>query len=383
MGQGRKVLRCIRCGEALQTTNPKGKGYISPEFLNDQNEITAIYCDECYNAISLINARVQSSHDDQAVINYFKKLRKDKTVIFYIIDLFTFSGELDEDSVAMMKGKVVVVVGTKTKLFGNSFNANKMKNFVFQAFKEKGIEPLNVFLVDKNDKSIDGIIDSFKRHFLDEGGDLKGRDAFMVGRKNSGKTTLITAFLKKFSNQSNENISVEWLNKNLKATIVPLPDGNKFYELPDLSNNNSVISKVEKAVQNLLIPKENLDTHSGSLKGGDAVQIGSIAGFEVTSGDSTYYKYYCARPVEAKKVAASKFNDSFKNNMINKLVRPVSSNFITMLDFEVFEFVFEKDGIYHEIAAEGLGFIIFKGVGQTIRVCVPKGVFVSSNLGRV
>ena len=102
--------------------------------------------------------------------------------------------------------------------------------------------------------------------------------------------TLITAFLKKFSNQSNENISVDWLNKNLKATIIPLPDGNKFYELPDLSNNNSVISKVEKTVQNLLIPKDNLDTHSGSLKGGDAVQIGSIAGFEVTSGDSTYYK---------------------------------------------------------------------------------------------
>ena len=167
MGQGRKVLRCIRCGEALQTTNPKAKGYISPDFLNEQNEITAIYCDECYNAISLINARVQSSHDDQAVINYFKKLKKDKTVIFYVIDLFTFSGNLDEDSVAMMKGKDVAVVGTKTKLFGNSFNANKMKAFVFHAFEEKGIKPLNVYLVDKNDKSIDGVIDSFKRHFLD------------------------------------------------------------------------------------------------------------------------------------------------------------------------------------------------------------------------
>ena len=283
----------------------------------------------------------------------------------------------------MMKGKDVAVVGTKTKLFGSSFNVNKMKAFIYHAFEEKGIKPLNVYLVDKNDKSIDGVIDSFKRHFLDEGGDLKGRDAFMVGRKNSGKTTLITAFLKKFSNQSNENISVEWLNKNLKATIVPLPDGNKFYELPDLSNNNSVISKVEKAVQNLLIPKESLDTHSGSLKGGEAVQIGSIAGFEVTSGESTYYKYYCSRFVEAKKISAAKFNDSFKNNMINKLVRPVSSNFISMLDFEVFEFVFDKDGIYHEIAAEGLGFIVFKGVGQTIRVCVPKGVSVSDNLGRM
>ena len=380
MGQGRKVLRCIRCGEALQSTNPKAKGYISPEFLNEQNEITAIYCDECYNAISLINARVQSTHDDQAVVNYFKKLRKDKTVILYVMDLFSFSGLIDDDFVALAKGKDVVVIGTKRKLFGNYFNAKKMENCIINALEEKGIKPLKIYMVDRNDKSIDDAIEAFKRHFID--GDFKGRDAFMVGRKNSGKTTLISSFLKKYNNQSNENINVEWLNKNLKATIIPLPDGNKFYELPDLSNNNSIISKVEKPIQNLLIPKGTIDTHGGSLKGGDAVQIGSIAGVEITNGDSTYYKYYCSKPVEVKKVAASKFNDSFKNNMINKLIRPVSSNFITMLDFEVFEFTFEKDGIYHEIAAEGLGFIVFKGVGQTIRICVPKGVYVSSNLGR-
>ena len=119
MGQGRKVLRCIRCGEALQSTNPKAKGYISPEFLNEQNEITAIYCDECYNAISLINARVQSTHDDQAVVNYFKKLRKDRTVILYVMDLFSFSGLIDDDFVAFAKGKDVVIIGTKKKLFIN------------------------------------------------------------------------------------------------------------------------------------------------------------------------------------------------------------------------------------------------------------------------
>ena len=144
-----------------------------------------------------------------------------------------------------------------------------------------------------------------------------------------------------------------------------------------------LVSKVEKPVLNFLLPKGTITSHGGTLKGGESVYVGSIAGFEVTSGESTYYKYWCASGVETKKVAAAKFNDSFKNNMITKLVRPVSNNFISMLDFEVFEFNFEKDGIYHEIAAEGLGFFVFKGVGQTIRVCVPKGVYVGTNLGRI
>ena len=71
MGQGKKVLRCIRCGTALQSTKPSEKGYISPEILSSQGEITAVYCNDCYQAIQTINQRVEFSHDDEAIISYF------------------------------------------------------------------------------------------------------------------------------------------------------------------------------------------------------------------------------------------------------------------------------------------------------------------------
>lgn len=382
MGQGKKVLRCIRCGAALQTSDPKAKGYINPEVLeNSEGVNSAVYCDECYNTVISINARVQSSHDDAAIFSYFKKLPKNKMIVLYVVDLFAFSGILDEDAVALAKNKDIVVVGTKKNVFGKDFNEKKIEECINHGLEEYGIKPLRIFTVGKDQKSIDQVIDTFKEKIID--GEYKGRDVFMVGRKGSGKTTLISAFLKKYSNQSNENISLEWLNKNLKATIIPLPDGNKFYELPDLSNNNSIVSKIEKPIQNLVTPKTSITSHSAMLKGGESVFVGSIAGFEVTEGEPTNYKYYCAPGVETKKVMASKFNDAFKNNMITKLVRPVSSNFISMLDFEVFEFCFEKDDIFHEIAIEGLGFFVFKGVGQTIRICVPKGVYVGDSLGRI
>lgn len=381
MGQGKRVLRCIRCGEALQTTNPKAKGYISPDFINGQQKITAVYCNECYNAVAAINARVQCSQDDQKIINYFKKIKKSKSVIVYVLDLFSYAGIIEENILPMAQGVDVVVIATRKNILGSYFNEKKITNVLSEILKKNNINLLKVFAIDKNDGSMDKAIDSFKRNFID--GKFKGRDVYVAGRKGSGKTALVSTFLKKYSNQSNENVHAVWVNKDLKATIIPLGQGNKLYDLPDFSNNNSVISKVEKPVQNLLVPKESIDSHGWSLKTGDALQIGSLAGFEVTNGELTYYKYYCARTVECKKVASSKFNDSFKNNMITKLLRPVSSNLINMLDFEVFEFEFEKDGIYHEIAAEGLGFVVFKGVGQTIRVCVPKGVYVGDNLGRV
>lgn len=382
MGQGKKVLRCIRCGCALQTSDPNAKGYVNSEILENQNAVsTAVYCEECYNAVISINARVQSSHDDEEVVKYFNKLPKNNMIVLYVVDLFSFSGVIDESVAKMAKNKDIVVIGTKRNLFGNSFNEKKMEACISGVLAEYGVKPLKIVTVGKDAKSIDKAIDLFKEYFID--GEYKGRDIFMVGRKSSGKTTLISAFLKKYSNQSNENIRVEWLNKNLKATIIPLSDGKKFYELPDLSNNNSIVSKVEKPILNYIVPKGTITSHGGLLKGGDSVFIGSIGGFEITSGESTNYKYWCSSGVETKKVAAAKFNDAFKNNMITKLVRPVSNNFISMLDFEVFEFKFEKDNIYHEIAAEGIGFVVFKGVGQTIRVCVPKGVYVGDNLGRV
>lgn len=382
MAQGRKVLRCIRCGSPLQTTDPKQRGYISPDVFNNQKGVTAIYCDDCYNAIVSINNRIESSNDDEAIISYFKGLDKKSSFIVLVLDLFTFSGILDEEIVDVLRGIDFIVIGTKKKLFGSSFKEEKVKEFIKGSFAYYGIQPMKIFCIDQKNVSLDQTIDEFNRRFMNNG-EFNNRNVFMIGKHNSGKSVIINAFLKLYSNQSNENISVEWLNGKLKAMIIPLGSGRKFHELPDLSDNTSILSKVEKPIQNFLIPKGGLETHSGSLKGGESVCIGSIAGVQVTEGESTYYKFYCADPVETKKVSIDKFTEAFKNNMNTKLVRPVSNSLISLLDFEIFEFKFEKDNIYHEIAAEGLGFMTFKGVGQTIRVVIPKGVYVSDNLGRI
>ena len=381
MAQGKKVLRCIRCGTALQTKNPKERGYISPEILNSSNGITAVYCNDCYQAVATINQRAESSHDDAEIVSYFNTLPKKETFIIYVVDSFAFSGLLEPEVVQMIKGRDFAVVGTKKTLFGSSFDKKKAEEFVLDAFKQYNLVPKEIFFVGKNDKSMQKAIDFFKENV--ESGDYKERDVFLIGNKNSGKSTLVSAFLKSYSNNSNENVHITWLNKNLKATIIPLIANKKLYEIPDLSINASVLSKVEKNVSNIIIPKDSVDSHSTALRGGDAVQIGSIAGLEVTKGDLTMYKFYSARGVETKKVSSSKFDEAFKNNMNTKDVRPVSNNFITLLDFDVFEFKFKKDGKYHEIAYEGLGFFIFKGVGQVVRVCAPKGVFVSDNVGRI
>ncbi|MCQ2087228.1 MAG: hypothetical protein MJZ37_04050 [Bacilli bacterium] len=381
MAQGKKVLRCIRCGTALQSTKPNEKGYISPEILSAQGEITAVYCNDCYQAIQTINQRAESSHDDEAIVSYFNTLPKKETFIIYVIDSFTFSGLIDPEIVRMLKGRDFAVVGTKKTLFGSSFKQEVMEEFIKKVFEQYHLTPKEIFFVGKNDKSMDKAIKFFNENVAT--GDYRERDVFLIGNKNSGKSTLISAYLKSYSNQSNENVHIIWLNKNLKATIIPLINNKRLYELPDLSINSSILSKVEKNVSNIITPKDSITYHTNTLKTGDAVQIGSVAGLEIVKGELTNYRFYCASGVETKRVSAKKFDESFKNNMNTKDVRPVSNNFITLLDFDVFEFKFKKDGKVHEIAFEGLGFFLFKGLGQVIRICAPKGVFVSDNLGRI
>lgn len=381
MGQGKKVLRCIRCGTALQSTKPNEKGYISPEILSSQGEITAVYCNDCYQAIQTINQRVEFSHDDEAIISYFNTLPKSETFIIYVIDSFAFSGLIDPEIVKLLKGRDFTVIGTKKALFGSSFNEKKMEEFVLKAFESYHLIPKKVLFVGKKDKSMAKVINFFNENVAS--GVFKERDIFLIGNKSSGKSTLISSYLKTYSNQSNENVHIIWLNKNLKATIIPLIRNKRLYELPDLSINTSILSKVEKNVANIITPKESVTYHTIALKGGDAIHIGSVAGLELVKGELTTYKFYCASGVETKKVSSKKFDESFKNNMNTKDVRPVSNNFISLLDFDVFEFKIKKDGKYHEIAFEGLGFFVFKGLGQIIRVCAPKGVFVSDNIGRI
>ena len=164
---------------------------------------------------------------------------------------------------------------------------------------------------------------------------------------------------------------------------IPLSNSSFIYELPGFSLSTSVVGKVEKDVQKLIVPRRKIETHYRTLMKGDALAIGSLAYFEICSGRATAVKFYCAEGVEIKKLSAEKVDDFMDENNRKRLLRPVSDRINNFRDYDLFEYQMENDGQIHDISVQGLGWLSFPAKGQVIRVMFPKGSALKESLGKL
>ena len=378
MGKCKRVLRCYHCGAILQCNNPDEKGYILPESLNRATPIQIIYCDKCFETMKAFNNSQLDQNVDQEVLKILDDAFATDAYIVWVVDLFSFNGLLNKEIADKVKKLNVAVVGTKRDLFSKSIKDATFINYINERFGAYGIKPVSVRLIGTANK-VDPkeLIDAINAA-------RKGHDVYMIGNNASGKTSLINKVLKGFENKTNRQIkTVKYPGTQVDVLEIPLSRSSFFYELPGISQDISVVTKLEKDVTKQIIPKKDIKVSSHSMAPGDALMIGSIAAFEVIKGKSTGYKFYAAEGVETRKVSSKKLDDAIDENNIRRSVRPVSERLVNFHDYDVFEYAMENDKKWHDIAIEGLGWLSFIALGQIIRVRLPKDVAHKDSLAKI
>ena len=378
MGKCKRVLRCYHCGAILQCSNPDEKGYILPESLNRATPIQIIYCDKCFETMKAFNNSQLDQNVDQEVLKILDDAFATDAYIIWVVDLFSFNGTLNKEIADKVKKLNVSVIGTKRDLFPKSVKDASLVNYLIERFSAYGIKPNSVRLLGTANK-VDPkeLIDAVNKV-------RQGHDVYMIGNNASGKTSIINKALKGFENKTNRQIkTVKYPGTQVDVLEIPLSRSSFFYELPGISQDISVVTKLEKDVAKQILPKKDIKVSSHSMAPGDALMVGSIAAFEVIKGKSTGYKFYAAEGVETRKVSSKKLDDAIDENNIRRSVRPVSERLVNFHDYDVFEYAMENDKKWHDIAIEGLGWLSFIALGQIIRVRLPKDVAHKESLAKI
>ncbi len=378
MGKCKRVLRCYHCGAILQCNNPDEKGYILPESLNRATPIQIIYCDKCFETMKAFNNSQLDQNVDQEVLKILDDAFATDAYIIWVVDLFSFNGTLNKEIADKVKKLNVSVIGTKRDLFPKSVKDASLVNYLIERFSAYGIKPNSVRLLGTANK-VDPkeLIDAVNKV-------RQGHDVYMIGNNASGKTSIINKALKGFENKTNRQIkTVKYPGTQVDVLEIPLSRSSFFYELPGISQDISVVTKLEKDVAKQILPKKDIKVSSYSMAPGDALMVGSIAAFEVIKGKSTVYKFYAAEGVETRKVSSKKLDDAIDENNIRRSVRPVSERLVNFHDYDVFEYAMENDKKWHDIAIEGLGWLSFIALGQIIRVRLPKDVAHKESLAKI
>lgn len=377
MATARRVIRCHNCGAILQSVSKSKPGFISKAVI--ENGVPKIpYCNVCYDKMLTLNTSNLQHETDKDILKILNDAIATDALVVWMVDLFTFNGTLNPDIVKKVKKLNVIVVGSKRDLFPSFVTDEMLTRYLDERFSEVGINPVTISLIG-NEDNID--IENISKEFKEQ---RKYRDIYLIGEVNSGKTTLINKFLKTYVNKTKWQIKTElYPGTNSSVLEIPLSNSSFFYELPDISNSTSCLSKVEKEVQKVITPRKEIVMTRKFIGEGNAIVVGNLGCLYHIKGPRWSIRVYMAEKCELKVTANSKVDDFLLENSRKKTHRPVSSRFTTFRDYDMFEYDLEDDGLRHDIAIEGLCWFSTRGKGQTFRVLLPKGVAVKECLSKV
>lgn len=377
MGKIRRVLRCHNCGAILQSDDEKAVGYISKDILEGTSPRIP-YCNSCYEKMLLLNSSELEDKVNSEILTILDDAVATDAYVIWVVDLFTFNGTLNKEICKKVSKLNVAVVGTKRDLFPNNIKNQTFERFLKERFEEFGVSPSCIRIIG-NENSID-----FNDFYKSLNSARKGHDVYMLGATGAGKTTIINKMLKSYENKSKWTIrTATYPGTEAKVLEIPLSNSSFFYEMPDLSISNSIVSKVEKETLKHIVPHKKLEITTKTIAVKEFIAVGCVAAIELIKGKNTTFKFYAAKPVEYKRLLASKGMATFQKDFKRHDIRPISDRFSLYTDFDIFEYTMENDGLIHDISIEGLLTASFVSKGQIIRVTAPKGVAIKESLAKV
>ena len=374
MAELNKVARCYRCGAILQTDDENKEGYISPEIVSKYPE-GLLLCNDCFKN-ERFNTEPKEPHFEESYQTILEQIKESKPLIAYVVDLFSFEGSFITKLNEMIKGLDVLVIANKRDLLPKDIDDEALLEYVAHRLRVAKLEVRDVVLTSS---STNYNIDLMYQKIVELS---NNRDVYFIGASISGKSTLITELLKRYQNNTRKLITVaNFKNTDLRGYKIPLTDKTSIYELPGTDIHNSLLSKVERVVQNQITPRKEVKARKFNLHCNNSVAIGGLCVVELLSKTKTDISIYASSGVEVKmkRITGEKYLQSI---LKKKNIKPCSSRHTLFNEFDAYDFQITEEGS-RDIGILGLGWFNFKGNDQTFRIFVPKGVYVYTTRAKV
>ena len=97
--------------------------------------------------------------------------------------------------------------------------------------------------------------------------------------------------LQNYENKTKWTIKTEhYADTEADVLEIPLSNSSFLYELPDLSNETSVLARVEKETQRVITPKKQVKMTRFIIGDGTTIMVGGLAMLSVLQGHHTSYQ---------------------------------------------------------------------------------------------
>ena len=335
------MKKCIGCGATLQFIDENKEGYINKNLIDRDN----CYCLRCH--------RLRNYNENKEVLkeDYLKILSKicnEDALIVHIVDLFDFSSTFLPQIKRLTGQNDCIICANKADLLPKSVKQTKIINFVRHMANLDNFKALDVILTSaKTMDNITNLVESIIKY-------RNNRKVYFVGCCNVGKSSIINAILKKYSDESKDIITTSNIPGTTLDFIEIHLDEFTFIDTPGVFNERQIINNLSIESINKIMPKKEIRPINLQLDSKQSVYISGLARFDFLEGDRTNFTFYFSNDLLIHRTKLENADNLF-DRQIGELLNPPKKEEYEMLSYYSENLNF--DGKRYDLVLSGLGFI--------------------------
>ena len=356
-------LFCIGCGAAIQTTDKEQAGFTPSSALEKGLETGQIYCQRCfrlrhYNEISDVNI----SDDD--FIKLLHEVGESDALVVNVIDIFDFNGSVIPGLSRFVSGNDVLLVGNKKDILPKSVKDGKVTQWLTERAHEVGLRPVDVVLTSaQNKQAIKDLMEKIESH-------RKGRDVYVVGVTNVGKSTLINAIIQEITGDKDIITTSRFPGTTLDKIEIPLDDGSHLFDTPGIIHRHQMAHYLTDKNLKYISPKKEIKPKTYQLNPEQTLFLAGLGRFDFISGERQGFTAFFENTLDLHRTKLAGADDFYQKHAGTLLVPPTSQE---LADFPKL--------VRHEFSIKEKTDVVFSGLGwirvnekAKIAAWAPKGV---------
>lgn len=363
MNEVTEAIHCIGCGAEIQTERPNELGYTPKSALEKGLASGEVYCQRCFR-LRHYNEIQDVSLTDDDFLRLLNELGQKDALIVNVVDIFDFNGSLIPGLHRFVGDNPVLLVGNKVDILPKSLKKTKMTQWMRERAHEVGLRPVDVLLTSaKKPQEMTELLAKIEEY-------RNGRDVYVVGVTNVGKSTLINQIIKQTAGVQDLITTSRFPGTTLDKIEIPLDDGNFLIDTPGIIHRHQMAHYLGKKDLKIIAPHKEIKPKVYQLNAGQTLFLGGLARFDFIQGEKSSFIAYVANDVEIHRTKSEKADDFYQKHVGGLLQPPRPDEVAAFPELVRFEFsVKEKT----DIVFAGLGWITVTNPG-IVAGWAPKGV---------
>ncbi|TMW73888.1 ribosome biogenesis GTPase YqeH [Alteribacter natronophilus] len=360
--EGQHPVICAGCGITIQTENKSKPGYTPPQAL----ERDVVICQRCFRLKHYNEVQDVPLNDDD-FLKILNEVGSKDALVVKIVDIFDFHGSWLPGLHRFVSKNPVLLVGNKSDVLPKSIKHPKLKQWMMETANEYGLKPVDVHLMSaEKGTGVMETADLIEKY-------RKGRDVYIVGCTNVGKSTFINRLIKDFGGDDEFLITTSNVpGTTLDMIDIPLDDGSSLFDTPGIVNHHQMAHLLTPEELKTVTPRREIKTKTYQLNEGQTLYFGGLARFDFIQGEPQSFTVHMSNELYVHRTKTATADELYSSHLGELLSPPFKENAGDFPELKGREYKISEEKT--DIVFSGLGWVTVHGSGTVVRASVPEGV---------